>query len=98
MAYLEINDNKGLFYREGEGMVEVNKMTKDDLCKLVRLALSSEEFEMTPYDETQLQNPAHKTIYSHIYRQLSEIRGRKQEFNDEINSLYKDAYDKYCTE
>ena len=27
MAYLEINDNKGLFFREGEGMVEVNKMT-----------------------------------------------------------------------
>jgi hypothetical protein len=98
MAYLEINDNKGLFFREGEGMVEVNKMTKDDLYKLVRLALSLEDFEMIPYDESLLQNPAHKTIYSHIYRQLSEIRGRKQEFNDEINSLYKDAYDKYCTE
>lgn len=98
MAYLEINDNKGLFFREGEGLVEVNKMTKDDLCQLVRLALSLEDFEMTPYDEALLQNPAHKTIYSHIYRQLSEIRGRKQEFNDEINSLYKDAYDKYCTE
>lgn len=79
-------------------MVEVNKMTKDDLYKLVRLALSLEDFEMIPYDESLLQNPAHKTIYSHIYRQLSEIRGRKQEFNDEINSLYKDAYDKYCTE
>ena len=98
MAYLEINDNKGLFFREGEGMVEVNKMTKDDLYKLVRLALSLEDFAMIPYDESLLQNPAHKTIYSHIYRQLSEIRGRKQEFNDEINSLYKDAYDKYCTE
>ena len=73
-------------------------MTKDDLYKLVRLALSLEDFEMIPYDESLLQNPAHKTIYSHIYRQLSEIRGRKQEFNDEINSLYKDAYDKYCTE
>lgn len=98
MAYLEINENKGLFFRKGEGMVEVNKMTKDDLCQLVRLALSLEDFEMTSYDEALLQNPAHKTIYSHIYRQLSEIRGRKQEFNDEINSLYKDAYDKYCTE
>jgi hypothetical protein len=98
MEYLKIQDNKGLFYREGEGMVEVNRMTKDDLCKLVRLALSSEEFEMTPYDEALLQNPAHKTIYSHIYRQLLEISGRKQEFNAEINSLYKEAYDKYCTE
>ena len=98
MPYLEINDNKGLFFREGEGMVEVNKMTKEDLCKLVQSALSLEEFEMNPYDEALLQNPAHKTIYSHIYRQLSEIRARKQEFNDEISSLYKEAYDKYCAE
>lgn len=98
MVYLEINNNKGLFYREGEGMVEVNKMTKEDLYHLVSAALSAEEFEMTPYDGDLLQNPAHKTIYSHIYRQLQEIRGRKDEYNDEVYSLYKDAYDKYCAE
>jgi len=98
MEYLKINSNKGLFYRAGEGMVEVNKMTKEDLYALVNAALKEEEFEMTPYDETQLQNPAHKTIYSHIYRQLTDIRQRKEEFNDDIQSVYKDAYDKYCSE
>ncbi len=98
MEYLKINSNKGLFYRAGEGMVEVNKMTKEDLYALVNAALKEEEFEMTPYDETQLQNPAHKTIYSHIYRQLTDIHQRKEEFNDDIQCVYKDAYDKYCSE
>ena len=98
MEYLKINNNKGLFYRAGEGMVEVNKMTKEDLYALVNAALKEEEFEMTPYDETQLQNPAHKTIYSHIYRQLTDIHQRKEEFNDDIQCVYKDAYDKYCSE
>ncbi len=98
MEYLKINSNKGLFYRAGEGMVEVNKMTKEDLYALVNAALKEEEFEMTPYDETQLQNPAHKTIYSHIYRQLTDIHQRKEEFNDDIKCVYKDAYDKYCSE
>ena len=98
MEYLKIISNKGLFYRDGEGMVEVNKMTKEDLYALVNAALKEESFEMTPYDETQLQNPAHKTIYSHIYRQLTDIRQRKEEFNDDIQSVYKDAYDKYCSD
>lgn len=98
MEYLKINSNKGIFYRAGEGMVEVNKMTKEDLYALVNAALKEEEFEMTPYDETQLQNPAHKTIYSHIYRQLTDIHQRKEEFNDDIQCVYKDAYDKYCSE
>lgn len=98
MKYLEINSNKGLFYKNGEGLVEVNKMTKEDLYALVNAALNDDNFEMTPYDETQLQNPAHKTIYSHIYRQLADISQRKEEFNDDIQTVYKDAYDKYCSD
>lgn len=98
MEYLKIDSNKGLFYRNGEGMVEVNKMTKEDLYALVSAALYEDDFEMTAYDETQLQNPAHKTIYSHIYRQLIDIRQRKEEFNDDIQSVYKDAYDTYCSD
>lgn len=98
MESLKIENNKGWFKRDGEGWVEVNKMTKEDLYDLVNSALTEEEFSMTPYDEDALKNPAHKTIYSHIYRQLRDIRQRKDEFNDEIQSAYKEAYDKYCNE
>lgn len=98
MEYLKINNNKGLFYRNGEGMIEINKMTKEDLYDLVSAALDEEEFEMTPYSNELLQNPAHKTIYSHIYRQLEDIRQRKEEFNEDIQSVYRDAYDRYCTD
>lgn len=98
MEYLKINNNKGFFLKEGQGLVEVNKMTKDDLYRLVHSALTKDDFEMTPYNESLLQNPAHKTIYSHVYRQLADIHNRKDEFVSEIQSLYKNAYDKYCTD
>lgn len=98
MEYLKINNNKGLFLREGQGFIEVNEMTKEDLHNLVHAALTKDDFEMSPYDETMLHNPAHKTIYDHVYRQLNDIHQRKEEFTDEIQSLYKDAYDKYCTD
>lgn len=97
MESLKIENNKGWFKRDGE-WVEINKMTKEDLYGLVDSALTEEEYIMTPYDEMALKNPAHKTIYSHIYRQLCDIRQRKDEFNEEIQSAYKEAYDKYCSE
>ena len=66
MEYLKIENNKGLFYREGEGMKEVSKMTKDDLYDLVHAAIHEEDFSMDAYDEELLKNPAHQTIYSHV--------------------------------
>lgn len=98
MESLKIEDNQGWFKRNGVEWVEINKMTKDDLYGLVDSALTEDVFTMMPYDEMALRNPAHKTIYSHIYRQLLDIRQRKDEFNDEIQSAYKEAYDKYCSD
>lgn len=97
MESLKIENNKGFFKREGEGWVEINKMTKEDLYDLVNLALTEDDFAMDEFDESSLQNPAHKTIYSHIYRQLTDIHERKEEFAEEIFSSYKEAYDKYCS-
>lgn len=98
MEYLKITNNKGKFYRQGEGWVDVDKMSKDDLYQLVNAALEDEDFGMDEFEEDLLQNPAHKTIYSHIYRQLVDIHSRREEYNDEIDSLYKEAYDKYCND
>ena len=55
-----------------------------------------QRFIIDEFDENDLQNPAHRTIYSHLSRQLSDIHSRQSEYNDEIVSLYKEAYDKYC--
>ena len=98
MESLKIENNTGFFKREGEGWVEINKMTKEDLYDLVNWALTEDDFTMGTYDESSLLNPAHKTIYSHIYRQLTDIRDRKEEFAEDIFYSYKEAYDKYCSE
>lgn len=96
MKHLKIENNKGLFLDKTSTWTEVNKMSKDDLYHLVNAAISEDDFEMDPFDEANLQNPAHNTIYSHIYRQLMDIHSRRDEFLEEQQSLYKDAYDKYC--
>lgn len=98
MEYLKIENNKGLFYREGEGMKEVSKMTKDDLYDLVHAAIHEEDFSMDAYDEELLKNPAHQTIYSHVYRQLGDIHIRREEYLEEVDSMYKEAFNKYCAE
>ncbi len=96
MKHLKIENNKGSFLREGDEWIEINKMNKDDLYSLVRKAIEELDFEMDPFDESLLRNPAHKTIYSHIYRQLLDINKRRDEFIEEEQNLYKEAYDKYC--
>lgn len=96
MKHLKIENNKGLFLDVNSAWAEVNKMSKEDLYHLVNAAISEDDYEMDPYDENKLQNPAHKTIYSHIYRQLMDIHSRRDEFIEEQQSLYKEAYDKYC--
>ena len=51
---------------------------------------------MDPYDDkTELKNEAHKIIYSHIYKKISELIENKTRFHDESASMYKDALAKY---
>jgi hypothetical protein len=96
MKHLKIENNKGYFLRNSSDWVEMNKMNKDDLLNLVNLAITEEAFEMDEYNDSLIQNPAHKTIYSHIYRQLLDIHARHEDFIEEQKNIYKEAFDKYC--
>lgn len=96
MKHLKIENNKGLYLDGSSTWKEVNKMSKDDLYQLVSAAIAEEDYEMDPFDEKLLQNPAHKTIYSHIYRQLFDLHSRRNDFIEEQQNLYKEAYEKYC--
>lgn len=98
MKHLKIESNKGLFLDSNNNWIEVNKMSKEDLYNMVNSAIFEEDFEMDEFNDALLLNPAHKTIYSHIYRQLLDIHSRRGEFIEEQQNLYKEAYDKYCKE
>lgn len=97
MKSLKIEGNKGYFLR-GTEWVDVVKITKEDLLSLVKSALDDENFEVDPYDEGMLPNPAQKIVYKHVSQQLQDIHDRREEYIEKQRSIYKEAYDKYCQE
>ncbi len=97
MKHLKIEDQKAYFTR-GENWMVVTDMTKDDLLNLAHAAIEEDDFETDAYNEALLPNPAHKIIYQQINGQLIDLHDRRAAFQEEIRNIYKDAYDKYCTE
>lgn len=94
MKLLKIEDNQGHFLDDKNGFTPVDKITKEDILRLVDLTLE-EEVEFDEYDADTVKNPAHQIIYSNIYDKLNGLKDRKQEFKDESERLYLAAYDKY---
>ena len=97
MKHLKIEDQKAYFTR-GENWMVVTDMTKDDLLNLAHAAIEEDDFETDAFNEALLPNPAHKNIYQQINGQLIDLHDRRAAFQEEIRNIYKDAYDKYCTE
>ncbi len=93
MKYLKIQDNKG-FYWDSEKYQEIDKINKDGLLILLNTA-ETESFEMDTYDEDLLSNKAHQVIYENIYSKFKQFLNEKSQFKTEVNSLYKEAVNKY---
>jgi hypothetical protein len=94
MKLLEIRDSLG-YYRDGNGdLVPLDKITKEDLLRLVELTLS-EEAEFDAYDDDAVKNQAHKILYKSIFEKMVGLRDRKEEFMDESGRLYLQEYEKY---
>lgn len=99
MKCLRINNGKGEFSLDGVSFAELDSITKDDVLTLLNTALSGEEaFEMDEYDADLISNPAHKIIYSNLYEKFKELVDNKQQFIDDVDDLYKDAYEQYRKE
>lgn len=69
MKYLYIENGQGFFSVSGleTDKQTIDKIRKEDLLRLLNLIVdeSAENgFEMDPYDEESLKNPAHKIIYT----------------------------------
>ncbi len=94
MRILKIEDNKGYFSIDGKEWNPIDEINKDNLLSLVDISLSK-DFEMDDFNKTKLGNQAQQVIYSNIFNKLTELKSIKNQFNDEIESLYKEAIEKY---
>jgi hypothetical protein len=94
MKLLKIENNAGWYLNDQGGFAPVDKITKQDLLRLVSLILA-EETEVDEFDAEAIKNQAHQLIYKSISEKLGDLRDRRQEFTDESQRLYLQAYDKY---
>ena len=97
MKILKIEDNNGYFSSDGKEWNPIDEINKENLLSLVDISLSV-DFKMDDFDKAKLGNPAHRVIYNNIFNKLSELRSKKVRFKDEIESLYKEAIEKYSQE
>jgi hypothetical protein len=95
MKLLSIEQNKGNYLHSEGHFATIDKITKEDLLRLVDLTLEEREVEFDPYSGDAIQNQAHQIIYKSIYEKLCGLRARRQEFKDESDRLYLTEYDKY---
>jgi len=95
MKLLRINENVGQFLASSGDYVLIDKITKEDLLRMVDRTLDQDVIELDPYDDQVLKNQAHQVIYKSIYQKLVELRGRRQEFVDESARLFLEDYEKY---
>ena len=98
MKLLEIKDDKGYYYDNKGELATIDKITKDDILRLVNLTLGEEEVEFDEFSDDNLKNQAHKIIYKSIFEKLQDLKKRKQEFIDESERLYLSEYEKYRDE
>lgn len=94
MKVLKIESHKGHFVTEGGGYQTVDKIDKAALLRLVNLALE-DDFEIDEFDEEALKNQAHQIIYKSISEKLTDLNKKRNQFRDESERLYLDAYEKY---
>ena len=95
MKLLKIDEGKGYFLGEDSEHQPVDKLTKEDLMRMVDLALNEDEILFDEYDEDSLHNQAHQIIYKNVYTKLHSLRERRSEFVDESEGLFLTEYESY---
>ena len=95
MNYLKIDKDNAYFKTKDKDWTAIDQIGKEDLLDLLNIAIEEEDFAMDEYDETKLNNKAHRVIYENIYAKLSELIDERDSFRETSNSLFKDAFEKY---
>lgn len=95
MKYLEINNNKVFFFNESEEKKPIDLISKEDVMYILEKSLE-DDYEFDPYDDEKIGNQAHNIIYKEISKKIQNMIKSKGALKDEVDSLYKDAWLKYC--
>ena len=94
MKLLSIEDGKGLFLGESGKFFPIDKITKEDILRLLNLTLQ-DSVELDEYEEQALKNHAHQIVYKSLYEKLRDLQKRRQEFKDQSERLFLKEYEKY---
>ena len=97
MKLLKIENSQGCFLDAENAFTLIDRITKEDLLRLVDLTLT-QEVEFDEYDSEAIKNQAHQILYRSIYEKLKGLKERKEEFTDETERLYLQEYEKYRKE
>ena len=97
MKLLKIEDNLAHFLSTDGDFISIDRITKEDLLRLVNLTLT-EQADFDDYDSDAIKNPAHQILYRSIFEKLRGLSDRKEEFMDESERLYLQEYEKYRRE
>lgn len=95
MKYLRINGNNGEFLTENTQYETIDKIDKESLLFLINSAVEKDDFEIEVYDSERIMNPAQQIIYENIYKKFDELLKNRNQLKDQVDTLYKDAYEKY---
>lgn len=95
MKLLGVSEPLGTFLDKDGKYSPIDKITKEDLMRLVALVLDEKDIELDPYDETKLKNQAQQIIYKSIVQKLGDLRERRKEFRDESSRLFLKEYERY---
>lgn len=94
MKLLKTENALGYFLTDSNEYSPVDKITKEDLLRLVNLTLK-EEVEFDEYNEESIKHQAHQIVYKSILEKLVGLKDRKQEFFDQSERLFLADYEKY---
>ncbi|MFA5164453.1 MAG: hypothetical protein WC481_02665 [Candidatus Omnitrophota bacterium] len=94
MKLLEIRDNLGYYLDANNAFVLIDKITKEDLLRLVDQTLNK-DVEFDEYNDEAVKNQAHQILYKSIFEKLQDLKVRRKEFTDESKRLYLQEHEWY---
>ena len=94
MKLLRIDEKVGYFLDAGGGFSTVDKITKEDLLRLVGVTLEG-EVEFDECEADSIANQAQQIIYKSVLEKLTGLALRREQFKDESARRYLPEHEKY---